>query len=116
MTLRHLAIAAVVLVLVNAQLTWWIIFTTRQARERLELERELLDQRARDWVAVVAIAGLENEPPIPVGLEVVVAAEDKGFDNWIDTVGHEEGTMCWRWVRATDNPEPQTRVLKLSEL
>ncbi len=49
-------------------------------------------------------------------VQVVVAAENKGFDNWIDTVGHTEGTMCWRWVRADDNPEPQTRVVKLSEL
>ena len=49
-------------------------------------------------------------------VRVVVAAEDKGFDNWIDTVGHTEGTMCWRWVRADENSEPQTRVVKLSEL
>ena len=39
---------------------------------------------------------------------------EQGFDNWIDTVGHEEGTMCWRWVRANENPEPKTRVVKLS--
>ena len=49
-------------------------------------------------------------------VQVVVAAENKGFDNWIDTVGHEEGTMCWRWVRANEHPEPQTRVVKLTEL
>ena len=49
-------------------------------------------------------------------VQVVVARENKGFDNWIDTVGHTEGTMCWRWVRANDNPEPQTRVVRLSEL
>ena len=49
-------------------------------------------------------------------VRVVVAAQDKGFDNWIDTVGHEEGTMCWRWVRAEERPQPQTRVAKLSEL
>ncbi len=49
-------------------------------------------------------------------VQVVVAAENKGFDNWIDTVGHTEGTMCWRWVRANENPEPETRVVKLSEL
>jgi hypothetical protein len=49
-------------------------------------------------------------------VRVVVAAQDKGFDNWIDTVGHEEGTMCWRWVRAEEHPQPQTRVAKLSEL
>lgn len=49
-------------------------------------------------------------------VQVVVAAQDKGFDNWIDTVEHTEGTMCWRWVRADEHPEPQTRVVKLSEL
>jgi hypothetical protein len=49
-------------------------------------------------------------------VQVVVAAENKGFDNWIDTVGHSYGTMLWRWVRASDNPEPQTRVVKLAEL
>jgi hypothetical protein len=49
-------------------------------------------------------------------VRVVVAAQDKGFDNWIDTAGHEEGTMCWRWVRAAEHPQPQTRVVKLSEL
>ena len=49
-------------------------------------------------------------------VQVIVAAQNKGFDNWIDTVGHEEGTMCWRWVRANEHPEPQTRVVKLSEL
>jgi len=49
-------------------------------------------------------------------VQVVIAAQNKGFDNWIDTVGHEEGTMCWRWVRANKHPEPQTRVVKLSEL
>ncbi|MGB5813325.1 MAG: hypothetical protein WBG86_22505 [Polyangiales bacterium] len=49
-------------------------------------------------------------------VQVVVAAQNKGFDNWIDTVGHTEGTMCWRWVRAEHNPEPATRVVKLSEL
>jgi len=49
-------------------------------------------------------------------VQVVVAARDEGFDNWIDTVGHTEGTMCWRWVRADEHPEPKTRVVKLSEL
>jgi len=49
-------------------------------------------------------------------VQVVVAAENKGFENWIDTVGHTEGTMCWRWVRADENLEPETRVVKLSEL
>ena len=32
-------------------------------------------------------------------VKVVVAHQDPGHPNWIDTCGHEEGTMCWRWYR-----------------
>lgn len=49
-------------------------------------------------------------------VRVVVAHEDPGVNNWLDTCGHAFGTMCWRWVRATDHPEPRTRVVKLEEL
>jgi hypothetical protein len=49
-------------------------------------------------------------------VRVVVAHRDPGVANWIDTVGHSEGTMCWRWVRAKDHPEPMTRVVKLEDL
>jgi signal transduction histidine kinase len=38
-TLKHLAVTVLVVVLVNAQLTWWIFFVLREARTRLELER-----------------------------------------------------------------------------
>ena len=38
-TLRHLAVTVLVVVLVNAQLTWWIIFVLREAHTRLLLER-----------------------------------------------------------------------------
>ena len=73
-----MAIAVLVMVVVNAQLTWWIIFTTGQARDRLELERDLLSQRARDWAAIVAITGTGGEAPVPEGLEIgpVVEAEE----------------------------------------
>lgn len=30
---------------------------------------------------------------------VVVAHQDPGHPNWIQTAGHNEGTMCWRWYR-----------------
>lgn len=49
-------------------------------------------------------------------VRVVVAHRDPGCDNWLSTAGHHNGTMCWRWVRAQDKPEPATRVVKLSEL
>jgi signal transduction histidine kinase len=70
-TARHVAFAVLVVIIVNAQLTWWIVFTTGQARDRLELERSLLDERARSWAGEAAVSGRDNEPPIPAGLEVI---------------------------------------------
>jgi len=70
----RLATAVLLVIVVNAQLTWWIIFTTGQARDRLELERTLLEVRARSWVEVSACAG-RQAPPVPDGLEVVAAPE-----------------------------------------
>lgn len=49
-------------------------------------------------------------------VELVVAHQDPGHPNWIETAGHEHGTMCVRWVRADEHPEPKCRVVKLSEL
>ena len=49
-------------------------------------------------------------------VRIVVAHRDPGVDNWIDTAGHAQGTMCFRWIRAASHPQPQTRVLKVSEL
>ena len=48
--------------------------------------------------------------------QLVVAAEDPGHPNWLDTAGHDHGTMCVRWVRAESPPEPRCRVAKLGEL
>ena len=49
-------------------------------------------------------------------VRVVVAHEDPGVDNWLDTCGHGFGTMCWRWIRAKQHPQPRTRVVKLEEV
>lgn len=49
-------------------------------------------------------------------VRVVVAHEDPGVDNWLETCGHARGTMCWRWIGAARHPRPSTRVVKLSEL
>ena len=32
-------------------------------------------------------------------ITVIIAHEDPGHANWIQTSGHREGTMCWRWYR-----------------
>jgi hypothetical protein len=49
-------------------------------------------------------------------VRIVVAHQDPGVDNWIDTAGHSRGTMCLRWVRADAHPHPTTRVVKLADL
>ena len=49
-------------------------------------------------------------------LIIVVAAEDPGFGNWIDTAGHTEGTGLLRWAGATEHPLPTTRVVKLKDI
>ena len=49
---------------------------------------------------------------------VVVAHKDPGASNWIETAGHFEGTMCWRWYRPVTIPpqEIETRVVNFDEL
>ena len=49
-------------------------------------------------------------------VRIVVAHEDPGVPNWINTVGHARGTMCFRWIRAKEHPQPQTRVVKFSDI
>jgi hypothetical protein len=49
-------------------------------------------------------------------IRLVVSGEDPGDENWIDTAGHDHGTMCLRWVRAEALPIPRCRVVKRSEL
>ena len=52
-------------------------------------------------------------------LRVIVAHRDPGLPNWIDTCGHSEGTMCWRWNRLKpgEKPvEPKCKVVKINNL
>ena len=50
-------------------------------------------------------------------VKIVIAARDPGLPNWIDTRGHLEGPMIFRWSR-TNRPVPdlQARVVRLDEL
>jgi hypothetical protein len=73
---------------------------------------ESLDYRYHDVCINKAGARLSSDGTV----RVVVAREDPGVANWLTTAGHAFGTMCWRWVRAQENPEPLTRVVKLREL
>ena len=49
-------------------------------------------------------------------VRVVVAHAAPGVENWLDTCGHRQGAMCWRWIRAAEHPQPRTRVVKLRDL
>ncbi len=44
---------------------------------------------------------------------IVVAERDPGYGNWVDTAGHEHGTMLLRWTGATEHPVPTTKVVRL---
>lgn len=49
-------------------------------------------------------------------VKVILAHEDPGHPNWLQTTGHRQGTMCWRWTKASHHPVPQTKVVKLASL
>jgi hypothetical protein len=45
-------------------------------------------------------------------VRIVVAHENPGVPNWIDTAGHREGTMLLRWARGNDRvPKVAARVV-----
>lgn len=49
-------------------------------------------------------------------VRVVVSHTDPGVPNWIETAGHNMGTMCWRWIGADKHPLLNYRVAKLADL
>jgi hypothetical protein len=46
----------------------------------------------------------------------VVAHTDPGVANWLDTAGHRQGPMIFRWVRAEGAPVPTTHVGTMDQL
>ncbi|HWD54053.1 MAG TPA: DUF1214 domain-containing protein [Acidimicrobiales bacterium] len=49
-------------------------------------------------------------------LRVVIAHQDPGFANWLDTAGHSAGPVILRCVRTESAPVPTTRVVPFSDL
>ncbi len=47
---------------------------------------------------------------------LVVAHEDPGVANWLDTCGHRHGIMGMRWVRADSHPAATTRVVPVADV
>jgi hypothetical protein len=46
----------------------------------------------------------------------VLTPHDPGVPNWLDTVGHREGSLIYRWNLADSAPVPETRVVRSGEL
>jgi len=47
---------------------------------------------------------------------IVIAHRDPGVANWLDTVGHDQGTMTFRWLLCDDAPEIRTTVVDVREV
>ncbi len=47
------------------------------------------------------------------GLTFVIAHRDPGFGNWLPTVGHDQGFVLLRWVKAGATPVPTSRVIPI---
>jgi hypothetical protein len=73
---------------------------------------ESLDYRFRRVHVNSGSAELRDDGSV----RLVVSHEVSNDPNRIDTAGHDHGTMCVRWVRASSHPEPKTRVVKAAEL
>lgn len=48
-------------------------------------------------------------------VDIIVAHQDPGHPNWINTCQHQEGTMCFRWSKAENPVQPQTQVIPFEE-
>jgi hypothetical protein len=46
----------------------------------------------------------------------VIAHADPGVQNWIDTWGHPEGMLQYRYVWTKNRPEPSVRIVPFSEV
>jgi hypothetical protein len=49
-------------------------------------------------------------------LRVVVAADDPGVANWLDTTGHCFGALQFRWTGTPNAPKSTLRVMPLNAL
>lgn len=52
-------------------------------------------------------------------VQIIVAHKNPGHKNWLNTCGHFEGTMCWRWYRLEEGSkaiEPTCELVSLASL
>lgn len=56
------------------------------------------------------------EPAADGSVRIVIADRDPGVPNWLETAGHRNGTLCFRWIGAAEIVHPRARVVKLADL
>ena len=49
-------------------------------------------------------------------VRIVVAHQRPPQANWVETAGHRNGTLCWRWIGAQRHPPVNARVVKFRDL
>lgn len=49
-------------------------------------------------------------------LRVIIAAEDPGVPNWLDTAGYRSGTIGLRWNHPSDSPDPTVTLIPLGDV
>jgi hypothetical protein len=47
---------------------------------------------------------------------IVVAHRDPGIQNWLDTGGHPEGMLQYRWVFTKTNPHPTVKIVPFDQI
>lgn len=84
--MRHMIVAVLVVVVINAQLTWWIVFVLRLNRDYLKLERQFLVSAARVEAARVEVelstAGTALEAAVLMGDQPGRDAAPAPFAGW----------------------------------
>jgi len=96
-TIRHLIVAVLVVVVINAQLTWWIVFVIHLSRSNLELDRQRLFEAAR--VEVVRV-----QAEVAAARDNLATAVLSGVRPGLDPV--PEPFVGWRSSSAADGCPP----------
>jgi len=55
-------------------------------------------------------------PSADGNLRFVLAHADPGVPNWLDTAGHRDGLLTYRWFWPETDPTPTSRVVKLADV
>lgn len=49
-------------------------------------------------------------------VRVVIAHRDPGIQNWLDTGGHPEGMLQYRWIFTKNNPAPTAKIVPFEKI